>query len=67
MPNFVSIHKLTEEQTWMLTAWVMSLRDPKVEKIPMAYLPPRRQPAAPPVEAAKPAPAAKTAPAKRKT
>jgi len=66
MPNFVAIHKLTEEQTWMLTAWVMSLRDPKVEKIPMAYAPPRRQPVAPPAEAAKPSPSSKTAPAKRK-
>lgn len=44
MPNFVAIHKLTDEQTWMLTAWVMSLRDPKIENIPMAYTPPRRKP-----------------------
>jgi len=44
MPNFVAIHKLTDEQTWMLTAWVMSLRDPKIENIPMAYAPPRRKP-----------------------
>jgi ferredoxin len=64
MPNFVAIHKLTEEQTWMLTAWVMSLRDAKVEKIPMAYSPPRRKPvlagAAPlkPAGKAGPAPAA---------
>jgi hypothetical protein len=44
----------------------MSLRDPKIEKIPMAYAPPRRQPVAAPVEEAKPAPSAKKPPAKRK-
>jgi len=65
MPNFVAIHKLTDEQTWMLTAWVMSLRDPKIENILMAYTPPRRKPvlagAAPlkPAGKAGPAPAAK--------
>jgi cytochrome c2 len=65
MPNFVSIHKLTEEQTWMLTAWVMSLRDPKVERTPMAYLPPRRQPVVAKTDDAKPA--SKAPAAKRKT
>ncbi|MEO5656915.1 MAG: c-type cytochrome [Nitrospiria bacterium] len=65
MPNFVAIHKLTDEQTWMLTAWVMSLRDPKVEKIPMAYSPPLRKPV---VAKAEDKPEAKKAPsAKRKT
>jgi cytochrome c2 len=55
MPNFVAIHKLTDEQTWMLTAWVMSLRDPKDERIPMAYLPPRRKPVVAESEPTKPA------------
>jgi hypothetical protein len=67
MPNFVAIHKLTDEQTWMLTAWVMSLRDPKVEKIPMAYLPPIRKPVLAQTESAKPAASAKKSSAKRKT
>jgi cytochrome c2 len=66
MPNFVAIHKLTEEQTWMLTAWVMSLRDPKVERIPMAYSPPHRKPVVAQSQAATPA-SSKPPAAKRKT
>jgi cytochrome c2 len=67
MPNFVAIHKLTEEQTWMLTAWVMSLRDPKVERIPMAYSPPHRKPVVAKSDEGKPGAGAKPTPAKRKT
>jgi cytochrome c2 len=68
MPNFVKMHQLTDEQTWMLTAWVMSLRDPKIEKTPMAYAPPRRAPVVAQSEPGKPAAKRVPAPAaKRKT
>ena len=68
MPNFVKMHQLTDEQTWMLTAWVMSLRDPKIEKTPMAYAPPRRAPVVAQSEPGKPAAKSVPAPtAKRKT